>query len=55
MSHLIKTGIAAAAFSVASIAAYAADTTLTISSWAPKLHSVCRDFAICPHGEWLIA
>ena len=40
MSHLFKTGIAAAAFSVASIAAYAADTTLTISSWAPPTHGM---------------
>ena len=40
MSHLFKTGIAAAAFSVASLAANAADTTFTISSWAPPTHGM---------------
>ena len=40
MSHLFKTGIAAAAFSLASLAANAADTTLTISSWAPPTHGM---------------
>jgi len=40
MKHALITGIAAVAFSVASMAAMAADTTLTISSWAPPTHGV---------------
>lgn len=40
MKHTLITGLAAAAMSVASMAAQAADTTLTISSWAPPTHGV---------------
>ncbi|MFV1527825.1 MULTISPECIES: TRAP transporter substrate-binding protein [unclassified Phaeobacter] len=40
MKYTLITGIAAAAFSVTSMAALAADTTLTISSWAPPTHGV---------------
>ncbi|MFV1564792.1 MULTISPECIES: TRAP transporter substrate-binding protein [Phaeobacter] len=40
MKQTLITGIAAVAFSVTSMAAMAADTTLTISSWAPPTHGV---------------
>lgn len=40
MKHTLITGLAAAALSVVSITAQAADTTLTISSWAPPTHGV---------------
>lgn len=40
MKHTLITGLAAAALSVASMTAHAADTTLTISSWAPPTHGV---------------
>lgn len=40
MKHALITGITAVAFSVTSMAAMAADTTLTISSWAPPTHGV---------------
>ncbi len=36
----LATGLAAAAFALSSLAANAADTTLTISSWAPPTHGV---------------
>jgi ABC-type glycerol-3-phosphate transport system substrate-binding protein len=40
MQYTLITGVAAVAFSVTSMAAMAADTTLTISSWAPPTHGV---------------
>lgn len=40
MKHTLIAGLAAAALSVVSITAQAADTTLTISSWAPPTHGV---------------
>ena len=40
MKNTLSAGIAAIALSVTSMAAVAADTTLTISSWAPPTHGV---------------
>jgi TRAP-type C4-dicarboxylate transport system substrate-binding protein len=40
MKHLLKSCVAAGALAVAGFAAQAADTTLTISSWAPPTHGV---------------
>ena len=40
MKHFLKTGLAAASFSLMGLAASAADHTLVISSWAPPTHGV---------------
>ena len=40
MKNLMKSCIAALAVSVSALAAQAADTTLTISSWAPPTHGM---------------
>ncbi|MGR3503474.1 TRAP transporter substrate-binding protein [Pseudaestuariivita sp.] len=40
MKTLLKTLVASSAIAVSSVAAFAADTTLTISSWAPPTHGI---------------
>ena len=40
MKHILKSCVAASAILVSAIAAQAADTTLTISSWAPPTHGI---------------
>ncbi|WP_425051685.1 TRAP transporter substrate-binding protein [Psychromarinibacter sp. S121] len=40
MKHFVKTAAAACALAVTSLAAQAADVTLTISSWAPPTHGM---------------
>ena len=43
MKHLIKTTLASAALALCGSAAFAADTVLTISSWAPPTHGINAD------------
>jgi len=40
MKHLLKSCVAVSALAVSALAAQAADTTLTISSWAPPTHGM---------------
>ena len=43
MKHLFKTTLASAAIALWSGASFAADTVLTISSWAPPTHGINAD------------